>query len=379
LEVELFEPETFIQLCLKNNPLAQKFQHLQCAERFGVKIAASSFLPAVNARLEGQFSNTYNHSDNIGFQEYPVITDNQSLSAAIEVSMPIFDGGSRNADYRSAELRLRAVRLDHEKQKRMLITQCRKVANAYQVALQNVVSAREVYKEQASAFAAARQEYALGATSMVDLVGLEEQCAQSMQQLVDTMVALTRNSYELRRLAGKLTPDMMHVGGKKYSIDGYRKAYAIKFLSLGKDQSKTSLYEAGNVSDHSIGSSLLKRLDRKADPKGLKSGMKEQFIEFFGWYPTEGIALLEGEEAEKVEKEDQKIQEILKSLESKGVREQTIEKLMEESLGKNILDDIVEKEDKSAPDALTDQQDVPTESQDTVGQPGKGKLGVKKD
>jgi hypothetical protein len=265
--------------------------------------------------------------------------------------MNIFDGGLKAATYRSAELSSKGMRLEQERNARILIVQCRKTVNAYQLALQNVVSAREAYKEQAAAFSSARQEYALGATSMVDLVGLEEQYASSMQQLIETMSTLTKISYELKRLAGQLTPDMLQVRGKKYSIDAYRDDYRLNLFGLGENQSKTSLYDVAEPSDARVGSELLQLFDRTMDQKNMKSGMNDEFMQFFGWYPVGGVAPIVGQEKTQIEKDSKKIKEIVQGLESSGEENKIIEKLMAESLGNNVLDDIMINEVAKEPES----------------------------
>jgi hypothetical protein len=186
---------------------------------------------------------------------------------------------------------------------------------------------------------------------MVDLVGLEEQYASSMQQLIETMSTLTKISYELKRLAGQLTPDMLQVRGKKYSIDAYRDDYRLNLFGLGENQSKTSLYDVAEPSDARVGSELLQLFDRTMDQKNMKSGMNDEFMQFFGWYPVGGVAPIVGQEKTQIEKDSKKIKEIVQGLESSGEENKIIEKLMAESLGNNVLDDIMINEVAKEPES----------------------------
>lgn len=288
LEVDLYSVDSLISMCLQSNPASKKWVHMQRQARCNVNLQGANFLPVMGFDLVGTAGDTYSITENEGFKAYPTRSSTKGFSATVEVRMPIFDGGGRAADYRKVELDYKNVRLNAEAIKRDLMRQCRQALITYQFALQNVVSAREAHKEQAAAFSSAREEYALGATSMVDLLGLEDQYVSSIRNLISALAELVRVSYDLKSLVGELTPDMVHITKKNYDIEAYREAFKMGIYSLGKNQSKTPLYEKSKE-DSSVGGSDILRCQLE-DPKlPVNSSLKEGI----DWYPTEGITLQE--------------------------------------------------------------------------------------
>ena len=304
IAVDLYSVQAFIDLCLKNNPFCQKNLHAERQARCTANIYGAAFLPTVGVSFEGSVSNQDQWQDNSGFAKDNIsISSSTGYTAMISASMPIFDGGARAAEYRKAELGCKKTRLESEAQKRDLIGKIKSTMSAYRLALQNVVSAREGLKEQGVAFSAAREEYALGATSLVDLLSLEESYVGAIRSLIQALASLVKLSYQLKSLQGQLTPDMAHVKGKNYDILAYRKAFTLALFSLGDKQSKTSLYNnqkfVGQVSlknpqyVDSVGSILLKKTNTDQGGLNIKSALKEAIT----WYPVEGLAIQENSDA----------------------------------------------------------------------------------
>jgi outer membrane protein TolC len=298
ITVDLYSVQSFIDLCLKNNPFCQRALHAERLARCNTNIFGAAFLPTVGVSFEGSISDQDQWQDNSGFtRDNITIASSTGYTASIKANMPIFDGGARRADYRKAELACKKSRLESEGQKRDLIGRIKSTMSAYRLALQNVVSAREGLKEQGVAFSAAREEYALGATSLVDLLSLEDAYVGAIRSLIQALAILVKLSYQLKSLQGQLTPDMVHVKGKNYDILAYRKAFSLALFSLGDKQSKTSLYNnkkfVGQVSlkkpeyVDSVGSVLLKKTNTGQGFLNIKSALKEAIT----WYPAEGLAI----------------------------------------------------------------------------------------
>jgi outer membrane protein len=304
IAVDLYSVQSFIDLCLKNNPLCQRALHAERYARCNANVAGATFLPSVELNVRGSLSDQDQWQDNSGFiRDNIFISSAAGYNASINASMPIFDGGARSADYRKAELVCKKTRLESEAQKRDLIGRIKSTMVAYRLALQNVVSAREGLKEQGVAFSAAREEYSLGATSLVDLLSLEEAYVGAIRSLIQALSSLVKLSYQLKSLQGQLTPDMAHVKGKNYDILAYRKAFSMALFSLGNKQSKTSLYNnkkyVGQVSlknpeyIDSVGSVLLKKTNTGQGFINMKSALKEAIT----WYPAEGLAIQENSDS----------------------------------------------------------------------------------
>ncbi len=300
IPVDLYSVQSFIDLCLKNNPICQKALHTERSARCSANAAGATFLPTVGFNFEGTIDDQDHWQDNSGFAKDTInLSSSTGYRASINASMPIFDGGARAANYRQAELACKKSRLESEAQKRDLIGRVKSTMSAYRLALQNVVSAREGVKEQGVAFSAAREEYALGATSLVDLVSLEEAYVGAIRSLIQALASLVNFSYQLKWLQGQLTPDMVHVKGKNYDILAYRKAFSLAMFPLGDKQSKTSLYNnqkfVGQVSlkkpeyVDSVGSILLKKTNTDQGLLNIKSALKEAIT----WYPVEGLPIQE--------------------------------------------------------------------------------------
>ena len=298
IAVDLYSVQSFIDLCLKNNPFCQKAVHAERYQRCNANIAGAAFLPTVTFSVQGNVSDNDVWQNNAGFEkESTNLSTTTGYTAEINANMNIFDGGARTAEYRKSELACKGSRLQSEAQKRDLIGKIKSAVSAYRLALQNVVSAREGLKEQGVAFSAAREEYALGATSLVDLLSLEEAYVAAIRSLITALTSLVKLSYQLKSLQGQLTPDMVHVKGKNYDILAYRKAFSLALFSLGDKQSKTSLYNnkkfVGQVSlknpeyVDSVGSTVLKKTNTGQGFLNIKSALKEAIT----WYPAEGLAI----------------------------------------------------------------------------------------
>ena len=290
LEVDLYSVQDFTALCLKSNPVIQKQVHTQRAARCRVNESASNFLPKVELQLNQNLSDTYQFDHNDNFESFPYINSTRGFSAAIGVAIPILDGGGFQADYRRTELEVKGTRLNSEAVKRNLIREVKSTIAAYQLSLQNVVSAREALKEQGAAFASSRQEYALGATTMVDLLGLEDQYVHAIRTLVDALGKVVQYSYSLKRLLGQLTPNMVHIQSINKDIVAYRKSFQTVLFALGENQSKTSLYEQSPLDKSKGGSDILKGCD---EGEGALDSIESALKEGIDWYPAEGITLEE--------------------------------------------------------------------------------------
>lgn len=339
ITVDLYSVQSFIDLCLKNNPFCQKTLHAERYARCNANMYGAAFLPKVDVEFKGAVSDQDQWQDNSGFaRNVNDISSSTGYTAAINASMPIFDGGAMAADYRKAELACKKSRLESEVQKRELIGRIKATMSAYRLALQNVVSAREGLKEQGVAFSAAREEYALGATSLVDLLSLEESYVGAIRSLIQALASLVKLSYQLKSLQGQLTPDMVHVKGKNYDILAYRKAFSLAIFSLGDKQSKTSLYNnkkfVGQVSlknpenVDSVGSVLLKKTNAGQGVLNIKSALKEAIT----WYPAEGLAIQQNSDSVVDDRETDVSDAELEAVMNKSLDELSLN-LEEETIG----------------------------------------------
>ncbi len=339
ITVDLYSVQSFIDLCLKNNPLCQKTLHAERYARCTANVYGAAFLPKVGVNFTGSVRDQDQLQNNSGFSSNNInIFSTTGYAAQINASMPIFDGGAMAADYRKAELACKKSRLESEAQKRELIGRIKATMSAYRLALQNVVSAREGLKEQGVAFSAAREEYALGATSLVDLLSLEESYVGAIRSLIQALASLVKLSYQLKSLQGQLTPDMVHVKGKNYDILAYRKAFSLALFSLGDKQSKTSLYNnkkfVGQVSlknpeyVDSVGSVLLKKTNAGQGVLNIKSALKEAIT----WYPAEGLAIQQNSDSVVDDRETDVSDAELEAVMNKSLDELSLN-LEEETIG----------------------------------------------
>ena len=169
-------------------------------------------------------------------------------SAAMNVRWTLYAGGRQRAGCRSAELTAYKERLDQESVKRSMIHRCRSEYLQYQAHRKNLAAAREAYNQSLAALKASNDEYIAGGTSMMDLLGIEQQYTVALFHLMNALSECTISYYECQALMGKMNAHSLGLNVNTFDANKYPKDHSYAFFGLG-NASKQTLFPDGKNSE----------------------------------------------------------------------------------------------------------------------------------
>jgi len=161
-----------IDIALKNNPTISATIYSLSAAKVAVKKTTPEFTPSVD--LSYSFDQSYDHSS-----KHRALYDNKANSkghtAAISLSVPIYDGGVARAEKRKYIQLATKAAVEKEKTIDDIKTQIKSVLAALNAAKQSLISAREAIKAREIALRDTKAECKAGVKIIKDELDAQEQ------------------------------------------------------------------------------------------------------------------------------------------------------------------------------------------------------------
>ncbi|MBT8147763.1 MAG: TolC family protein [Gammaproteobacteria bacterium] len=189
-----------------NSPLIQAGQFAREAAREGVSSRRGAYMPRVNLVVQQQ-------NTNLGFDNAPISeTDNTYL--ALNVSIPLYAGGSNRAAEREA-ISLKSIADNELRQVQLDVSERTRAAYLLVKASETRTEAARRLVESTSLSAEARQRgFELGTVNSVDVLNALRDQFQAERDLQQTRYDHIKMLLELKKEAGILTAeDLLEVGG----------------------------------------------------------------------------------------------------------------------------------------------------------------------
>lgn len=201
-ELRLPDPETQVGRALKSRPdLAQLALSLKIAQA-NAETARSKFYPELS--LNGNIgADRYNDT---GFE-----TDDIEHSIGIELSYPLFAGGSdraalREALYAASEAQLKLADLENQ-----VVSQVRQDCFTVAAAQKQLTLYRENAKLVKQNRDMVAKEYQFGKTSLVSLNEVQNTLTETRQRIALSLISLRQAWYELKTSTGMIQADIRAV------------------------------------------------------------------------------------------------------------------------------------------------------------------------
>ncbi|MBW6389772.1 TolC family outer membrane protein [Billgrantia antri] len=189
--------EEWVALALANNPLVLAAEAGIEVARSNVDIARAGQQPVVSA-----FANYgWSDSDRTG-------TNHQSESqVGLRASLPLYTGGSTQAQIRQNGFLLEASQYDFEAQRRDTIQQVRSLFTRVNNDVETVEARRQAIVSNQSALEATRSGYEVGTRNIVDVLNAEQNLFNAIAEHAEARYDYILGLLQLQQQAGLLGPD----------------------------------------------------------------------------------------------------------------------------------------------------------------------------
>ena len=167
----------------------------------------------------------------------------RDLSVNLSVTIPIYQKGVTNVQYRETEQKLKQARLDREKQRRSVGDLCTQHFMAYEAALSNVEGMKIALEAGDDALKAIKLEYELGQKPFLDTLVIQQRWLEAYQMLIKARANLITASYKILQMLGKLRARELSLNVPIYNPFQYYRDYKNSIFSFGKDESKSPLFD----------------------------------------------------------------------------------------------------------------------------------------
>lgn len=132
------------------------------------------------------------------------LEDNYDYSIGVSISIPIFTGFSRINDMIVSEMRVDLAELKFREREKELRISAEEDYMLYEEAGQKLQLAETTLKFAEESYAAASERYRLGESTMIELLGAEEDLLRAQYALTEARFDWYLSVYRLKRLIGRL-------------------------------------------------------------------------------------------------------------------------------------------------------------------------------
>ncbi|WP_111413931.1 TolC family outer membrane protein [Billgrantia lactosivorans] len=189
--------EEWVALAMDNSPLVLSAEAGIEVARSGVDISRAARQPTLSA-----FANYgWSDSDRDG-------TNHQSESqVGLRASVPLYTGGSTQAQIRQSGFLLEASQYDFEAQRRDTIQQVRSLFTRVNNDVETVEARRQAIVSNQSALEATRSGYEVGTRNIVDVLNAEQSLFNAIAEHAEARYDYILGLLQLQQQAGLLGPD----------------------------------------------------------------------------------------------------------------------------------------------------------------------------
>lgn len=186
----------WVELALANNPqlLATKYQ-LAAAKQV-LRAEKSGHLPTVDATA------SYSHAEDGGTSFLGNESDTQIF--ALELTLPLFEGGNRTSKVREARYRLEKVRQDYENSYRQTREQIQTLHRTVSTDVLRVKARLAALKSSEAALEATEGGYQVGTRNIVDVLQAQNNSFDARRNYSNAIYDYLINLLTLNRVAGVL-------------------------------------------------------------------------------------------------------------------------------------------------------------------------------
>ena len=246
--------DAFVKLALDCNPELKESGYLLAAARAGIGIAQSHLKPKVDLSASLDYDRNRNHL-RASNRDWSSFNKSRGVSRSIDLNMRwnLFTGGRAQSGCRSAELKVHSSRLKYEEVRRSIVQKAKSSYLEYKTAMKNLSIVRESCRQNLAALKAANDEYLTGNTSMLDLLGIEQQYSLGLFYFVRALSECVIAYYDCQSLIGRMDAHHLGLNTKIFDPEQYQKQSSYSFFSVG-NASKMPLFtddkDAGCFAEH---------------------------------------------------------------------------------------------------------------------------------
>jgi outer membrane protein len=173
------DSDAAVAVALEQNPDLAAVKKLVDAAKYDVGTARSSRLPKVQAVADDSYSHFL---DSLGAGVPP--QSRNAITAGVQLSIPIFQGGAAGAQIRQAQARSGQVMEQMIEAERGVIAQTRSAYASWRAARAVIVSSEKAVSANTLSLEGVRAENSVGNRSILDILNAEQELLNAKVQLV---------------------------------------------------------------------------------------------------------------------------------------------------------------------------------------------------
>jgi len=196
----------FVDYALKNSSILRSIEAEVESAELGLSKQNAGHLPQLNFQLSAQQSN-------IGFENAPN-SDTDSYSASLNLTIPIYSGGSVSARAREYRKRIIIAKQKYERHKRELVKLVRESYFNTESGWKRIKASRQAIKSTVKSNEAMNKSFDYGTVTVVDVLDSLNDKLEAEHNFKQAQYDFIVNYIELQQLTGLLTEDTMKATGK---------------------------------------------------------------------------------------------------------------------------------------------------------------------
>jgi len=191
------DKDSVLILAMKRDPLLNEYSSALKKARFDFTSNSLGNLFTVS------FGAIYQYQDEMN-PSLPILRDNYDYSVGFSISIPIFTGFSRVNDMVISEMRVDLAELKFKERERELSISVEEDYMLYEEAEQKLQLAETTVSFAEESYSAASERFRLGESTMIELLGAEEDLFRAQYALTEARFDWYLSLYRLKRLMGRL-------------------------------------------------------------------------------------------------------------------------------------------------------------------------------
>lgn len=189
----------WIELALANNPQLLAAKHQLDSTKQAMNAEKSGHLPTIDAKV------SYAHAEDGGTSFLGNESDTKVF--ALELSLPLFEGGNRNSKVREARFRHEKARHDYENSYRQTREQIQTQHRTVTTDVLRVKARQAALKSSEAALEATEGGYGVGTRNIVDVLQAQNNSFDARRNYSNAIYDYLINLLTLKRVAGSLSEE----------------------------------------------------------------------------------------------------------------------------------------------------------------------------
>lgn len=203
--------EEAVDIAVRENFALVQAKFVELSARHAVEEVEARLWPTLE--LVGQAQKTF---DTGGANN-----ETTSLSAELQLSIPIYQQGSEYAVIRQAKENANRARLLVDRSRRQVVDSAASAFESYQTALARIDSLNAEVKSSEIALEGVQQEATVGARTVLDVLDAEQELLDGQVSLVQAKRDATVASYQLLQALGRMTAQDLNLPVQIYDYDSH--------------------------------------------------------------------------------------------------------------------------------------------------------------